>query len=685
MSADPNDTLAGGGIDAPLVGPRRGETVSSRYEVRNRLRDDAFTLGFLAHDRDADRPVLLRVVRPELLDPAAQTLVAARLQPQVGRGGEYMPGLLDVGIDRHWLFTTEPVPEGVCLRDVVDRRVALNRPMTPREVLPVAAQLEAALASIDRGFHGDVRADQVWVSPHKLQLIGPFLIPALPPAVVQSVRDRDGDFRRRTAPELARGEGSPASDLFGVAAIIFECLTLRRPPLDGAITVDLGPVTDPLQGLIGPKMETRESLEPAVEALARWAGIAPPELDPKPFRNAPPPASVSSSSVRPPVDDELMTTKLPSLSEQAAENALKRPHAVADGTIKVFAISDGADPAYDKYGDLADDHEAVDDDAKTQVAYVPDEMRDPQAGGQAARAGGGDAKRTIADPPRSFESNEDVPSDPNVPAAPGANGTMQIDETQLDVVEDEEEDGVPLDPAVPALPTIGGTMEVDVDEVLEFEAEAAPTQADIPRYTSKGPVKKDWRSSPKPPPRVLAPPPKKKPQLVPVPEPTLDENGPTVADPPRFLPPGPDRAPSEVSDTPPPGWEQMGADRVMPADLAGLAAQRDAQRPGHRVPRLEMGTESDMDTPPPAPPRGRGRDEPTEIVARPRRSKGGPGGARIIILAVLAGLVIIMAALLYRKHREKNRVEQRQRDRIEQRLRELQGEEAPAAPAPADK
>ena len=283
------DRTAVTGAPAPgLASPRRGQVVGERYEVRGRLRDDPFSFGFLAFDQETEDTVLLRVVRPELVDAGARGAVLSALRKAVGIGGKFLPGLLDADRDGAFLFTTEPVPAGVSLRDVLDRRLAQGQKHSAEEALPVVAQLQAALAAIPPPLrHGDVRADLVWVDPNGLQLTGAFLVPALPAGVVAAVLQRHGDLRRRTAPEVLRDSAADAADRFGVAAIAHEMLTLAPPPDPGAgVSPALGPLGEPLAALLHPDPRRRTgSLDALVERLASTAGLAPPELEPAPFRS----------------------------------------------------------------------------------------------------------------------------------------------------------------------------------------------------------------------------------------------------------------------------------------------------------------------------------------------------------------------------------------------------------------
>lgn len=266
--------------------PRTGEVVGERYEIRHRLRDDPFSYGYLAFDQETEERVLLRVFRSELVEDDAARILQ-RLRENVGIGGKYLPGLIDADRDDETIYATEPLPEGAPLRALLDRRIGEAMPLTPEELLPVITHVDAALAAVPTTlFHGDVRADQVWMHPEGLHLMGAFFVPALPGPVVAKVLERHGDLRRRSGPEVVRGKPTRASDRYAVAAIVHEALTLEPPPDPGtAVDSALGPIAQPLNALLHPDPKRRSAtLEPILETLARMSGLQVSELHPGPFR-----------------------------------------------------------------------------------------------------------------------------------------------------------------------------------------------------------------------------------------------------------------------------------------------------------------------------------------------------------------------------------------------------------------
>ena len=328
-----SDHTAVTGAPTPVV-VRRGDVIGERYEIRGRLRDDPFSHGFLALDQESEDPVLLRVVRAELLETADRNGVVRALRRFVGVGGRFLPGLLDADRDGPFVYATESVPSGVTLRDVLDGRLREGSPLEPAELLPVIGYLDAALGAIPSSMrHGDVQADLVWIDRDRLELTGAFFVPALPAGAVAAVLQRHGDLRRRYAPELLQGIGGPAADRFGVGAIAHEALTLRPPPPPGeSVSSSLGALAEPLAALLHPDLAKRtRSLDGLLETLSRLSGHPPLELDAGSFQvdrrmrpqrpsSAPPPRTPSPSPRTAPSEPRYVAST-PRMPSHAAPSA----------------------------------------------------------------------------------------------------------------------------------------------------------------------------------------------------------------------------------------------------------------------------------------------------------------------------------------------------------------------------
>jgi hypothetical protein len=292
-------------------GPPRGEVLAERWEIEERIGSDVLMSRYRAHDQETEAHVVVTLVPPEVLPSARERdAVKDRLAAAVGIGNKFLPGLLDADREGQFVFTVEPLVVGMSLRSVLDARRARGETMHVREVLPVIAQLAAALSGIaPPQRHGDVRAERVVVGQDGLRLVGAFMLPALPAGVVSKALAADDAWRRVLAPEALRGTAADAADRFGVAAIAFEALTGKLPGRAGPTLGggEFAAIDEALRALLLPEPGTRaRSLDALIEALAECAHLPIPDLDPASFRrlrrsNVPRAATPSSVAQRPSV------------------------------------------------------------------------------------------------------------------------------------------------------------------------------------------------------------------------------------------------------------------------------------------------------------------------------------------------------------------------------------------------
>ncbi len=523
--------------------PLRGQVIAERYEIRAQLRNDVFSLGMLAFDQETEDRVVLRIIRPELLDATGRAEAYRALRKASGTGGRFLPGLLDVDKDGEYVFAVEPVPEGASLRDVLDSRIASNNPMSESELLPLVSHVETALAAVPPPLrHGDVRADHVWVDPHRLWLLGAFVVPALPTGAVAALLQKDSGLRRRMAPEVLRGIASDAADRYGVGAIVYEAMTLKTPPEPGeAGELPPTPVGEEVRSLIHPDPGLRaKSLEPLVEALSKASGLAVPELDPGTFRApkrlsvprpgsirpARKPSSIPPSSTQPDAPLEGDTQQMAAVSASDAASLLDSktapssprghrkddeglpppPNVSEDARTRQFPMEQTEpDPGEEEIAETA---KLTPLSKKRAKKELEGRMKDAGLDPRLVRAaldrnesashvdeqgddGPPSEERDSIDPRlvraalgiERVDSSEEVPLDPAVEAKPAQGGTQELRLDDLEMQVDEQE-SVPLDPAVEAEPARDGTQELRLDD-LEVEEESVPLDPAVPAQPAK--------------------------------------------------------------------------------------------------------------------------------------------------------------------------------------------------------
>jgi hypothetical protein len=671
---------------------RRGDVIGERYEIRGRLRDDAFSHGFLALDQESEEQVFLRVVRGELLETADRNAVVRALRRFVGVGGRFLPGLLDADRDGPFVYATEPVPSGVTLRDVLDGRVRESKPVTPEELLPVIGYLDAALGAIPASMrHGDVHAELVWIDADRLLLTGAFFVPALPAGAVAAVLQRHGDLRRRYAPELLQGIGGPAADRFGIGAIAHEALTLRPPPPPGeSVSPSLGALTTPLAGLLHPDLGKRaRSLEPLLEALSRLSGHPPLELDPGPYQvdrrmrpqrpsSAPPAARVPPAVVRPrrmspvPGIDDLHTERLPALDTAAAEAVLaaraKPAMSVPAKAPKPSAAAKSVPPRAPTPSAEALSPKSPEPKAARSTGLDPKLVRAADAKVDAKPLAprsspdeGGHHLSVLTAVPKPPSGEETPPRrvspdlDPRLVRA-ALGGDVAIGVAVQDPTSSEEE--VPLDPSVPAKPRKERTQELRLED-LEASEEDEEDEED----EDDDDVPLD--------PNVPA-----KPRKEPTQELQLDE-----------------LEEDEGEDVHPPtfgGTQNLSLDELehmarehrrasVPEDVKPLPRpRRDSTPPVVRLPALyDDGGPARPRAPSLAPAVITPAPGPTHASTNPRAERFEPRAPRrspLLLVALVIGVAIVLGSFTYAAWK-RSRAEDQRRQRLQERFEQLQRSE----------
>jgi hypothetical protein len=258
--------------------PQRGDVLFEHYEVLEHLASDSLVATYRGRDHRDRSSVLIRHIAAGLLGEKDARRMVERLRPMVGRGGATLSALRDVGRQESVVFVVEACPRGTSLLHLFKVRSAAGLPaLEPKEALFILSQLAEALAAVPEGsWHGDVRAERVWIDRDCVTLTGGFLLAALPgDRLAEALASASGAFSNSFAPEVREGLGGRASDRWGVASI------LRAALFGGAQTSawSAGAVGKELLRLLDADPSTRpSSLEPLAAALANSTGLPAPSL-----------------------------------------------------------------------------------------------------------------------------------------------------------------------------------------------------------------------------------------------------------------------------------------------------------------------------------------------------------------------------------------------------------------------
>ncbi len=237
--SDPEATIGGTtGWSVPIqkLGPRDpnaplepGTVLGERYEILKRLGEGGMGAVYKAHDRELDRLVALKVIRPELaghpdiLRRFKQELILAR---QVTH--KNVIRIFDLGVAGGSKFITMDYIEGRDLKNILVERGKLP----PEEAVPIVQQICRGLeaAHVEGVVHRDLKPQNIMLDASGRVWVMDF---GLARSMEMAGMTRTGALMGTPdymSPEQARAEKVDARcDLFSLGIIFYEMLTGRLP------------------------------------------------------------------------------------------------------------------------------------------------------------------------------------------------------------------------------------------------------------------------------------------------------------------------------------------------------------------------------------------------------------------------------------------------------------------------
>ena len=219
-------------MGSPKVGSRLG-TQFGPYELQSLIGVGGMGEVYRAYDTVRERMVAIKVLRTDVAaDPSFQqrfrreSRVAARLQEP------HVIPVHDFGDIDGVLYIDMRLVEGASLKDELRVNGALPLARTVSIISQVAAALDAAHAS---GLaHRDIKPENVLLTPDDFTYLVDFGIAhGGGEASVTSTGLVIGSAAYMATERLSGGSGGPASDVYSLTCLLYECLT-GRPPFEAS-------------------------------------------------------------------------------------------------------------------------------------------------------------------------------------------------------------------------------------------------------------------------------------------------------------------------------------------------------------------------------------------------------------------------------------------------------------------
>jgi serine/threonine protein kinase len=224
------ERMEGSQMGSPKVGSRLG-TQFGPYELQSLIGVGGMGEVYRAYDTVRERMVAIKVLRTDLAGDASfqqrfrrESRVAARLQEP------HVIPVHDFGDIDGVLYIDMRLVEGASLKDELRVNGALPLARTVSIICQVAAALDAAHAS---GLvHRDIKPENVLLTPDDFAYLVDFGIAhGGGEASVTSTGLVIGSAAYMATERLSGGSGGPASDVYSLTCLLYECLT-GRPPFE---------------------------------------------------------------------------------------------------------------------------------------------------------------------------------------------------------------------------------------------------------------------------------------------------------------------------------------------------------------------------------------------------------------------------------------------------------------------
>ena len=214
---------------------RLASTLADRYRIERELGQGGMATVYLAHDVKHDRPVALKVLRPELAAILGGERFLKEIRTTANLQHPHILALHDSGEAEGLVYYVMPYVEGESLRD----RLTREKQLPVDEAVRIAREVAGALDYAHR--HGVVHRD---IKPENILLhdgsaiVADFGIALAASRSEGSTRMTETGMSLGTphymAPEQAMGEReiTPKADVYALGCVTYEMLT-GEPPFNG--------------------------------------------------------------------------------------------------------------------------------------------------------------------------------------------------------------------------------------------------------------------------------------------------------------------------------------------------------------------------------------------------------------------------------------------------------------------
>ena len=242
------------------------ESLAGRYRLEHQIGRGGMAVVYLAHDLRHDRPVALKVLRPELAAALGSERFLREIRLTARLDHPHILPVLDSGEDRGVLWYTMPYVRGETLRDLLRREAQLPLDLA----LDLAHQIAGALdhAHHDGVVHRDLKPENILLSESQARVADFGVARALDAAGGERITETGLALGTPAymSPEQAVGDSAVdgRSDQYSLGCVLYEMLA-GEPPFTGPTAQAV--IARRMVGKIPSVRHLRPSVSPAVEQV----------------------------------------------------------------------------------------------------------------------------------------------------------------------------------------------------------------------------------------------------------------------------------------------------------------------------------------------------------------------------------------------------------------------------------
>lgn len=206
-----------------------GDTIKSRYEVRDILGRKGIGHTYKVRDKEKKKIFILKEIKPFLfLSEDAKARFFDTIKTIVGLNLPEVAAINDYGEDDGIVYIVSEYIEGLTLKKLLDVRKEMKQFFKGEELESILTHIcKTLITAHNNGIvHGDLKPENIFILPSGLKITELGITGTLSPLDFTSIQQDLGNAYKYIAPEVIIGRAlSKSGDIYSLGVIVYEMLT----------------------------------------------------------------------------------------------------------------------------------------------------------------------------------------------------------------------------------------------------------------------------------------------------------------------------------------------------------------------------------------------------------------------------------------------------------------------------